>query len=190
MRLLIKQYLQDNWLKLLSFAIVMIAMAVPRGLGLDRFATPDEPKWLTRSANFFLALAQRDFENTYQKEHPGVTVMWASAAGFLRQYPQYVTQGPGQQERPQKFKRYLDNRNLEAINLLEAGRVFVVIGILITLALAYWSAIKLFGLLTAFVGLNLLQTSFTGFCPAAIIFSKMGIKPGSAFRLEDARRGS
>ena len=35
--------------------------------------------------------------------------------------------------------------------------------------------------LTAFVGGNLLQSSFTGFCPAAIIFKKLGAKPGAAF---------
>ena len=34
---------------------------------------------------------------------------------------------------------------------------------------------------TAFVGANLLQSSFTGFCPAAIIFKKLGVKPGTAF---------
>lgn len=30
--------------------------------------------------------------------------------------------------------------------------------------------------LTVFVGANLLQSSFTGFCPAAMIFKKMGLK--------------
>lgn len=30
--------------------------------------------------------------------------------------------------------------------------------------------------LTVFVGANLLQSSFTGFCPAAMIFRKMGLK--------------
>ncbi len=34
---------------------------------------------------------------------------------------------------------------------------------------------------TAFVGANLLQSSFTGFCPAAMIFKKLGAKPGVAF---------
>jgi len=34
---------------------------------------------------------------------------------------------------------------------------------------------------TAFVGANLLQASFTGFCPAAMIFKKLGAKPGVAF---------
>ena len=36
-------------------------------------------------------------------------------------------------------------------------------------------------LLTAFVGLNLLQASFTGLCPAAMIFRKLGLKSASAF---------
>lgn len=36
--------------------------------------------------------------------------------------------------------------------------------------------------LTAFVGANLLQSSFTGFCPAAMVFRKLGAKPDAAFR--------
>jgi len=35
--------------------------------------------------------------------------------------------------------------------------------------------------LTAFVGANLLQSAFTGFCPAAMIFRKLGLAPGTAF---------
>lgn len=35
--------------------------------------------------------------------------------------------------------------------------------------------------LTAFVGANLLQASFTGFCPLAMILRKLGLKPGPAF---------
>ena len=33
---------------------------------------------------------------------------------------------------------------------------------------------------TAFVGLNLFQSAFTGFCPLAIILKKMGLKSGIA----------
>lgn len=36
-------------------------------------------------------------------------------------------------------------------------------------------------LLTAFVGANLLQSAFTGFCPAAMILKSLGVKPGTAF---------
>jgi hypothetical protein len=35
--------------------------------------------------------------------------------------------------------------------------------------------------LTAFAGANMLQAAFTGFCPAAMIFKKLGVKPGNAF---------
>jgi Protein of unknown function (DUF2892) len=34
---------------------------------------------------------------------------------------------------------------------------------------------------TVFIGANLLQSSFSGFCPAASVFRKFGIKPGCAF---------
>jgi hypothetical protein len=37
-------------------------------------------------------------------------------------------------------------------------------------------------LLSAFAGLNMFQAAFTGFCPAAIVFRKLGLKSGSAFR--------
>jgi hypothetical protein len=35
--------------------------------------------------------------------------------------------------------------------------------------------------LAAFAGLNMIQASFTGFCPAAMIFKKLGVRPGNAF---------
>lgn len=37
-------------------------------------------------------------------------------------------------------------------------------------------------LLSGFAGLNMIQASFTGFCPAAVIFRRFGIKPGEAFK--------
>jgi len=36
--------------------------------------------------------------------------------------------------------------------------------------------------LTAFVGANLIQASITGFCPAAMVFRKLGVAGGSAFK--------
>jgi hypothetical protein len=35
--------------------------------------------------------------------------------------------------------------------------------------------------LTAFVGANLFQASFTGFCPLAMILRRIGVRPGAAF---------
>lgn len=52
--------------------------------------------------------------------------------------------------------------------------------VLISLALAHWVN-SWWLLLAAFVGVNLIQSAFTGFCPAEIIFRKLGVgrgKPG------------
>jgi hypothetical protein len=53
--------------------------------------------------------------------------------------------------------------------------------VLASLALAYFVS-PWWYLLTAFVGLNLLQASVTGFCPAAIVFKRLGCKAGVAFK--------
>jgi Zn-dependent protease len=52
--------------------------------------------------------------------------------------------------------------------------------ILVSLALAE-TVSPLWLLLTAFAGLNLIQASFTGICPAAMVFKRLGVKAGSAF---------
>jgi len=36
-------------------------------------------------------------------------------------------------------------------------------------------------ILLAFIGLNLLQSAFTGFCPLAIVLKKLGFQAGCAF---------
>jgi hypothetical protein len=52
--------------------------------------------------------------------------------------------------------------------------------ILISLLLAHYHSENWLWF-TAFVGANLLQSAFTGFCPMAIILKKFGVKPGCAF---------
>lgn len=53
--------------------------------------------------------------------------------------------------------------------------------VLLSLALGFYVS-PYWYLLTAFVGLNLMQASLTGFCPAAMVFKKLGCKPGVAFQ--------
>ena len=52
--------------------------------------------------------------------------------------------------------------------------------VLISLLLAHFVSLNWLWL-TAFVGVNLLQSSFTGLCPLAIVLKRLGIKPGQAF---------
>ncbi|SMG64925.1 conserved hypothetical protein, membrane [methanotrophic bacterial endosymbiont of Bathymodiolus sp.] len=60
--------------------------------------------------------------------------------------------------------------------------VFAVAGafILISLLLSQYHSVNWLWF-TAFVGANLFQSAFTGFCPMAIILKKLGVKPGCAF---------
>ena len=51
--------------------------------------------------------------------------------------------------------------------------------VLAGIALAYWVS-PAWLLLPAFVGLNLLQSSFTGFCPAETILRKLGVGSSDA----------
>ena len=66
------------------------------------------------------------------------------------------------------------------MNVDRAVLAFAGMMILASLALA-WFASPYWLLLTAFVGLNLMQSAFTGFCPAAMIFRKLGLHEGCAF---------
>jgi hypothetical protein len=45
-----------------------------------------------------------------------------------------------------------------------------------------WFVSPYWFLLTAFAGFNMIQSSFTGFCPAAMVFKLLGAKEGCAFR--------
>ena len=67
------------------------------------------------------------------------------------------------------------------MNLDRAVLAFAGIMILVSVALAHFVS-PWWLLFTVFIGLNMLQASFTGFCPAAMIFAKFGVKSGCAFR--------
>ena len=65
--------------------------------------------------------------------------------------------------------------NIDRIVLAFAGTM-----ILGSLALSQLHSVNWLWL-TAFVGANLLQASFTSFCPLAIVLKKLGMKSGCAF---------
>ena len=65
--------------------------------------------------------------------------------------------------------------SLDRTVLAFAGAM-VLLSVTLTLWVSPW-----FMLLTVFVGLNLIQSAFTGFCPAAMLFRRLGVKSGPAF---------
>jgi hypothetical protein len=145
-----------HWWDVLALIVIVLATWLPRGLALDQFVTPDEPLWLNRSANFYYALGQRDFASTYQREHPGVTIMWAGTLGFLSRYPEYRGSGLGQID-PAQFHYHMKNlARVPLIELLAAGRTFMVLGHTLALALAYLYARRLIGPLPALIAFLLI----------------------------------
>ncbi|HRJ69903.1 MAG TPA: DUF2892 domain-containing protein, partial [Beijerinckiaceae bacterium] len=49
--------------------------------------------------------------------------------------------------------------------------VMILLSVVLTQLVSPW-----FWLFTVFIGLNMLQSAFTGFCPAAMIFKKLGAR--------------
>jgi hypothetical protein len=136
--------------------VIALAIWLPRGRGLDRFATPDEYFWLTRSANFLTGLAQRDFASTYQVEHPGVTVMWVGAMGLLAKYPAYLSSGQGQVN-PDQFDAFFRRRNRPSLlELLRTERAILVVVQTLVLVIAFLYARRLIGILPAVLGFFLI----------------------------------
>jgi Protein of unknown function (DUF2892) len=66
--------------------------------------------------------------------------------------------------------------NIDRAVFAFAGLVVLASVVLAWYVSPYWLA------LTAFAGLNMLQAAFTGFCPAAAVFRKLGLKAGCAFQ--------
>ena len=65
--------------------------------------------------------------------------------------------------------------NVDRFVLAFAGSV-----VLLSVALAHFVS-PWWLLLTLFVGANLLQSAFTGFCPLAMVLARVGVRAGCAF---------
>jgi hypothetical protein len=68
----------------------------------------------------------------------------------------------------------------QVMNIDKAVLTFAGIVVLLGLTLG-WLVSPYWFLLTAFAGVNMVQAGITGFCPAAIIFRKLGLRSGTAF---------
>jgi 4-amino-4-deoxy-L-arabinose transferase-like glycosyltransferase len=136
---------------------VALALWLPRGIALDRLVTPDEVIWQARSANFSQALRRGDLAHTYQYFHPGVTVMWLGAAGYLWSAPGYAGQTTGQVDQWNlRIPRVLANLGYDPLAVLVAGRAAMVLAIVAALTLACALATRLIGWPAAVAGFLLI----------------------------------
>ena len=133
------------------------------------FVTADEYDWVQRTVNFASALARQSWVETFQYEHPAVTTLWLGSIGVLQQMPGYVQKvllDPEPYKRPLEFWTMAE-LGVTPLQVLVAGRWWVVLAIAVTTTLAYFPLRRLMGTAVAVVGLL-----FIAWSPMAVGFSR------------------
>ncbi len=125
--------------QIVLIAVLVALVAVPRLVGLGEFATIDEPYWLTAGSDFYYALGQRAFANTFYDYHPAVTTMWIVTAAMLIYFPQYRGFGQGYFDvYKDSLERFLLSHEHTPLGLLVTGRVIQAILIIGLLLVVWW----------------------------------------------------
>jgi 4-amino-4-deoxy-L-arabinose transferase-like glycosyltransferase len=145
------------------FIIVLGALLViPRVIAIDRFATVDEPYWLTAGSDFYYALGQRAFANTVYDYHPAVTTMWIITIGMLIYFPQYRGFGQGYFDvYKDTLERFLLSHNHTPLGLLTVSRLVQTVIIVFLLFVIFWFLRRLLG--TKIAAAGILLASFDPF---------------------------
>ncbi len=144
---------------LLLFLAMFLAISLPRMLSIEQSVVVDESKWLVRSANFLSAVSNGSYADTYQREHPGVTTMWAGALGLARLFPEYKDAEITDVDRVQLISM-LRQAGYEPLETLVSARVVVVLINSAVLVFVFAYARKLLGTAAATLG-----TLFIAFSP-------------------------
>jgi 4-amino-4-deoxy-L-arabinose transferase-like glycosyltransferase len=147
----------------LAVLLGLIALIlIPRLIGIDAFATIDEPYWLTAGSNFYYALGQREFANTVYDYHPAVTTMWIVAAAMLLYFPQYRGLGQGYFDvYKDTLEQFLLSHDRTPLGLLVTARVLQVLVICVLLIAVFLLLRRLLDERAAVVGV--LMISFDPF---------------------------
>jgi hypothetical protein len=117
------------------YILLLLVLIIPSWvINNDRVVNVDEPRWVIRGANFYYALANREFENTYYEYHPGVTNMWIVATAMNFYFPEYRGLGQGYFDplKP-KFEEFMRKHDKDVMILVRNSR-FIQSGVLAVLA--------------------------------------------------------
>jgi 4-amino-4-deoxy-L-arabinose transferase-like glycosyltransferase len=124
----------------LAFALLAVALRLPE---LDRYATIDESRWVSRAADFSTYIQQRDWDKTYLVGHPGVTTMWLGSLGM----------GPARVRAMSYLAESTDvTRRDDYLDALVAARKGPLVANALALGLCVWLAWGLFGAGPALLG--------------------------------------
>lgn len=79
----------------LYFIVLILLLVSTRLFHVGCFVATDEARWFNRAANFYYALGQRDYAETYLNNSVAVFTMWITTLAFLIKFPGYRGQGQG-----------------------------------------------------------------------------------------------
>ncbi len=144
-------------LRLMLTLGLFVLIIMPRLGVVAETVTIDEDKWLTRSANFRYALQTKNWRDTYQKEHPGVTAMWAGALGLS--YLLQDSQVPFDQTSQPDLIHLLQANGYALLDGLIAARVVMVLFNGLVLLLAFLYTQRLLGTAVAITAILLIAFS-------------------------------
>jgi len=146
--------------KYLLALLLLVLTVTPRLLELKSFVTVDEPFWLSVGANYYYALAQREFQNTVYEYHPAVTTMSSITAAFLVDFADYRSYGQGYFDvDKEKFDPFIVEHGHDPLHLLYLSRLFQVAVITILTLLIFYFLSRLIGEKKAFLATALISCS-------------------------------
>jgi 4-amino-4-deoxy-L-arabinose transferase-like glycosyltransferase len=147
--------------------LLLLTLGVPRFPGLGRFVTADEPTWGKRSASFYYALSNEEYETTYQSPHPGVTTMWAGAAAYFLKFPNYQRVGLPEIGDTRLFQVFQRHGPIP-MEVMAQARWFVVGIHVLVLGLCFYLLRPVFGTWISLLGIILI-----GFDPFFLSHSRL-----------------
>lgn len=157
---------RGNWRRSLGISVALFLLTlVPRVVGLDIFITPDEPRWMNRSASFLEAVLAGDFIHTIHiGETPGgVTTKWCGSAGIVAKYlllrlnPSAGTEASLHTDSLGEFLRWLQSDPHNLLEVMIAVRWPIALIVSCSVVGIYFLARKLFAERVALLGAILLS---------------------------------
>lgn len=126
---------RHHLLKLIFFALIFalyVYMRIP-GLGQD-ITNSDAIRWHRRSNDFLTAIKHLDFKNTYQRYHPGVTIMWSNALAkqAVLSYDSMFSTNPGELTIENTSYYVLIHRISKTFQVLLLSILFLIMLIVVT----------------------------------------------------------
>ncbi|MDH4135831.1 MAG: glycosyltransferase family 39 protein [Anaerolineae bacterium] len=158
---------RGNWRWALGVSVALFLLTlVPRVVGLDIFITPDEPRWMNRSASFLEAVLAGDFIHTIHSGYAtpgGVTTKWCGSAGIAAKYlllrlnPSAGTEASLHADNLREFLRWLQSDPHNSLEVMATVRWPIALLVSCSVVGIYLLATELFAERVALLGAILLS---------------------------------